>query len=460
MMMSWDSDWHSTDKYRTWRPADMQIDPTTYADLSIFPAEDASSIFHRLDFTRTQSGKDALLHAFKHPLKTQEEIQATQTILQAIREKISQWPERVTNGTLLVVEKFLDYHMDAMPATPDLLQSSVYRLLHGPDFSLARYSLTHIVDLIKGLKAITDLFPHQEWPDRLARNLTHTRRLLQHRQLEALLQRAEGKAFDTRETIRYARFFHQVYHRQTQELVQLFGTWDAWYSMAKAMDAYGLVFPEVTHQPTPCLEAEGLFHLLLSHPVPYDISMDAQAHFIFLTGANMAGKSTCIKAVGLATFLAHLGMGVPAQRMRLSVFDGILSNINVSDNIAKGESYFYNEVHRIRQTIETVREGRRWLVLIDEIFKGTNIQDAMKCSLAVIRGLLRIRQTLFILSTHLYEIGEDLKEEPAIRFRHFETSIINDQLTFHYQLKEGISQDRFGYLLLQQEGVVRLLDEL
>ncbi|MBM3441269.1 MAG: DNA mismatch repair protein MutS [Bacteroidetes bacterium] len=438
----------------------MQIDPTTYADLSIFLAEEDSSIFHRLDFTRTQSGKDILLQAFKHPLKTQEEIQATQAILQAIREKISQWPERVTNGTLLVVEKFLDYPMDAMPASPARFQSSLYRLLHGPDFSLARYSLTHVVDLVRGLKAITDLFPQQAWPEQLARTLARTCSLLQHRQLTALLERAEGTAFNTSETIRYARFFHQAFHRQTQELIQLFGRWDAWYSMAKAMDAYGLVFPEVTHEPTPRLEAEGLFHLLLSHPVPYDICMDAQAHFIFLTGANMAGKSTCIKAVGLATFLAHLGMGVPAQRMRLSVFDGILSNINVSDNIAKGESYFYNEVHRIRQTIETIRDGRRWLVLIDEIFKGTNIQDAMKCSLAVIRGLLRIRQTLFILSTHLYEIGEDLKDEPTIRFRHFQTSIIDDQLTFHYQLREGISQDRFGYLLLQQEGVVGLLEAL
>jgi DNA mismatch repair ATPase MutS len=57
----------------------------------------------------------------------------------------------------------------------------------------------------------------------------------------------------------------------------------------------------------------------------------------------MAGKSTLIKSVGSAVFLAHLGMGVPAQQMTLTLFDGLLTNINVVDNIAKGESYFFNE---------------------------------------------------------------------------------------------------------------------
>jgi len=98
----------------------------------------------------------------------------------------------------------------------------------------------------------------------------------------------------------------------------------------------------------------------------------------------MAGKSTFIKAVGTAVFLAHLGMGVPAKEMQLSLFDGILSNINVVDNIAKGESYFFNEVQRIKNTIIKINNKNKWLVLIDELFKGTNVQDAMKCSSTVI----------------------------------------------------------------------------
>ena len=121
----------------------------------------------------------------------------------------------------------------------------------------------------------------------------------------------------------------------------------------------------------------------------------------------MAGKSTFIKAVGVGVYLAHLGMGVPAKQMKLALFDGLLSNIQVEDNIIKGESFFFNEVQRIRKTIDKISDGRKWLILIDELFKGTKVQDAMKCSTVVIEGLRRMPNAQFILSTHLYEIGEN-----------------------------------------------------
>ncbi|MBA3673545.1 MAG: DNA mismatch repair protein MutS, partial [Chitinophagaceae bacterium] len=155
-----------------------------------------------------------------------------------------------------------------------------------------------------------------------------------------------------------------------------------------------------------------------------------------------------------------IGMGVPAKAMQLTLFDGLLSNINVVDNIAKGESYFYNEVQRIKDTILKINDGRKWLILIDELFKGTNVQDAMKCSTVVIEGLIKVKQSLFILSTHLYEIGEALKGHKNICFKYFETTVDDEQLKFSYQLKEGISNDRLGYLILKREKVIELLERL
>lgn len=174
----------------------------------------------------------------------------------------------------------------------------------------------------------------------------------------------------------------------------------------------------------------------------------------------MGGKSTYIKAVGLSVYLAHIGMGVPAKTMHLSLFDGLLSNIQVEDNILKGESYFFNEVQRIKKTLEKISDGKNWLILIDELFKGTNIQDAMKCSTAVIEGLIKLKHSLFMLSTHLYEIGEGLRQYPNIQFRYFETRMTDDILEFSYQLKEGISNDRIGYLILKREGVIGMLKNL
>src|SRR6185437_316494 len=232
------------------------------------------------------------------------------------------------------------------------------------------------------------------------------------------------------------------------------------YGMAMAIAEYKLVFPEFVASEVPDLKVKGLYHLLLNDPVAYDLELDVNNNFIFLTGANMAGKSTFIKAVGGAAFLAHIGMGVPAKSLQLSLFDGLLSNINVVDNIAKGESYFYNEVQRIKNTIVKITDGRKWLILIDELFKGTNVQDAMKCSTVVIEGLIKIKKSLFILSTHLYEIGEDLKEYANIDFKYFETTVTEGKLEFSYQIKNGISNDRLGYLILKKEKVIELLEKL
>jgi len=88
------------------------------------------------------------------------------------------------------------------------------------------------------------------------------------------------------------------------------------------------------------------------------------------------------------------------------------------------------------------------------------VQDAMKCSTVVIEGLIKIKNSLFILSTHLYEIGEPLKAHKNISFKYFETTVDDEQLKFSYQLKEGISNDRLGYLILKREKVIDLLERL
>jgi DNA mismatch repair protein MutS len=94
------------------------------------------------------------------------------------------------------------------------------------------------------------------------------------------------------------------------------------------------------------------------------------------------------------------------------------------------------------------------------LFKGTNVQDAMKCSTVVIEGLIKIKNSLFILSTHLYEISATLKNYSNIDFKYFETNVEDEQLSFNYNLKNGISNDRLGYLILKREKVIELLEKL
>ncbi|MEP6627206.1 MAG: DNA mismatch repair protein MutS [Ginsengibacter sp.] len=438
----------------------MQTDKTTLNDLSIFNHEEEFSVFSKLNLTRTVGGREKLREIFSKSLNDIESINDVQKTLQVILAKESHWPHSISNGSVMMIHKFYESSIDQPPAHPTLTSAQYYKLFHGPDYSLIKYSTGHAFDFIKGIHQIVDTFLTDDAPENLRKILTKAQLLLQKQQLRIIGAKEKSSNLSITEVISLAHYIRYHYKQQFLELIDVYSKLDAWYGMAMAVKLFDLSFPVFMDSEAPVLKAKKLFHILLEEPVAYDVELNEKNNFIFLTGANMAGKSTFIKAVGNAVFLAHIGMGVPAKSMQLSLFDGLLSNINVVDNIAKGESYFYNEVQRIKNTIVKITDGRKWLILIDELFKGTNVQDAMKCSTVVIEGLIKIKKSLFILSTHLYEIGEDLKEYANIDFKYFETTVSEDKLEFSYQLKDGISNDRLGYLILKKEKVIELLEKL
>jgi DNA mismatch repair protein MutS len=438
----------------------MHIDKTTYSDLSVFQTTDDYSLFSKLDRTRTVGGRMQLLDFFNHPFSELDKILQTQEIIQIILKHEKEWAPSISNGTIMVMERFYETPLDKIPAAHDPVSARMYKLLHAPDYALTRYSITHFADFLHGMFSIIAIGHVVSCPSMLRVLLDHATRLLSPEIIHSLAKKKSGDKFQAEEVVEYGNFIRDHFKPSAQTLIEIYGKLDAWFSMAMAGKDFNLVMPEFRDTAFPFIQVRGLHHLLLPQAVSYNIHMDPQSNFIFLTGANMAGKSTFIKSVGTALFLAHLGMGVPAEKMETSLFDGILSNINVVDNLVKGESYFYNEVQRIRNTIIRISDKKKWLVLIDELFKGTNVQDAMKCSSTVIRGLLKIKSSLFILSTHLYEIGEELKQYPNICFKYFETGIHEGQLEFPYLLKDGISNDRLGFLILEREKVVELLDKL
>ena len=438
----------------------MEIDKTTLNDLSIFNNEEEFSVFKKLNFTRTSHGKDQLKKNLSTPLLSLEAITGVQQTLQLILSQLDQWPMQITNGTIMVIERFYESNIDPIPEQASSFTAYSYKLLHGPDFSLVKFSANHCFDFIKGMQQMVVHFLHDETPAPMKNLLTAAGKLLDKDQFRIIQQNEKSADIAVTQMLQLAQYLRYHYKQNMLELLNIYARLDAWYGMALSAKSYNLIFPDLKESPQPFIEARGLYHILLPEPVAYNVGLNRDTNFLFLTGANMAGKSTFIKSVGTAVFLAHTGMAVPAQSMQLSLFDGMLSNINVIDNIVKGESYFFNEVQRIKATITKINDGRKWLILIDELFKGTNVQDAMKCSSVVIEGLLKIRNSLFILSTHLYEIGEALQSHTNIAFYYFETTVAGEQLTFNYQLREGISNDRLGYLILKKEGVVKMLENL
>lgn len=438
----------------------MQVDKTTINDLSIFNSEEEQSVFHHVNFTTSAGGKEWLRYFLAHPYSDLNKIQETQQTLKLIIENISKWPVIITNGTVMVVDKFYDTPVEVIPSLPNVVSGFYYKIINATDYSLIKYSVTHFIDFLKGLKQIIEVFASYSVPNILQLLLDRITMLTNRPNIKEMLEWNKATPLQATDVLTFGRYLKHYFKAEALELIDIYSKLDAYYGMAVACTKFNFTFPEIEKTTAPFIEAKSVHHVLVPHHVSYDVTLNEQTNFLFLTGANMAGKSTFIKAVGITVYLAHVGMGVPAHACRLSLFDGLLSNIQVEDNISRGESYFYNEVQRIKKTIEKINDGRNWLILIDELFKGTNVQDAMKCSTTVIEGLLKMKNALFVLSTHLYEIGEGLKQYQNIAFNYFETRIEDGQLFFSYQLKDGISNDRLGYLILKREGVVKMLEEL
>ena len=112
-----------------------------------------------------------------------------------------------------------------------------------------------------------------------------------------------------------------------------------------------------------------------------------------------------------------------------------------------------------KQTAEKLLQRQPHIVLMDELFKGTNVHDAYECTRAVVDGLLNHPNHIMVLSTHLYEVAQQIKSDDRIMFAYFVTDLsAQGNYKFTYQLKPGISNDRIGYLILQKEGVISLLN--
>lgn len=436
----------------------MQVDKTTLADLSVFNNDEEQSILNHLNFTKSINGKEYLRHILQSPQSQVEKIIDIQNAIKALMLVDEKWPETVTNGTIMVIEKFYESGVEELSENSGSVNAYYYKIINNADYSLIRYSLKHFVSLIKGMYEIAQLLEDSNstiinsWRERIISliNKNRTQEIIN-------LKTTELTPVDVQ---RYGFFFKRKYKNEVYELIDIYSRLDAYLSLAIACKNYNYTFPSFIQSDKPFINAESVYHPLLAAPVAYNVTLNKEENFLFLTGANMAGKSTFIKAVGLSVYLAHIGVAVPAANMQLCVFDGLLSNIQIADNIIKGESYFFNEVQRIKATIEKINDGRKWLILIDELFKGTNVEDAMKCSTAVIEGLRKMQNAVFILSTHLYEIGEDLRKYHNIQFKYFETRAENGQLIFNYKLLDGISNDRLGYLILEREGVVNMLQNL
>lgn len=247
-------------------------------------------------------------------------------------------------------------------------------------------------------------------------------------------------------------------HRQMEELLTFIYEVDLYIAVSDVARIKAFSYARALPSAANILQVKDLSHPCIQKAIGNDLLLQQDSNVLFLTGANMAGKSTLMKSVGIGLYLAHMGFPVAAADMEFSVRDGLYSSINVADNIGLGYSHFYAEVVRVKQAADAAASGKRLLLMFDELFKGTNVKDAYDGTLAVTEGFADYRGCLFIVSTHIIEVGEALKQRSNIHPVFMPTIMEGSRPRYTYKLEEGVTEDRQGMMIIRNEGILELLN--
>ena len=213
------------------------------------------------------------------------------------------------------------------------------------------------------------------------------------------------------------------------------------------------IWPEISSKVI--LNATDLGHPLIPQKerVCNDFSIDDEHRICVVTGANMAGKSTFLRTVGVNLVLAGNGCKVTAGEFVYKPLT-FITNMRAIDNLLKHESYFFAELSRLQMIVERLKEKGELFFILDEILKGTNSHDKTTGSIALIKQLLKLNGS-GIVATHDLELGDLQNQHPGEIFNNcFEVSFEGDGLQFDYKLRSGVTQSHNASFLMRKMGLI------
>ncbi len=261
-------------------------------------------------------------------------------------------------------------------------------------------------------------------------------------------------AWDLYYTIKFYNWQKQ-HGKQIESWIQIIAFIDATNSFSN----YYFNHPQFTF-PKPIegkfdIEAENLGHVLIKPEkcIRNDFKIIQQPSISIITGANMSGKSTFLRTIGVNLILAMAGAPIMAAKMRFTPIQ-VFSNMRTTDSLFDDESYFFAELKRLQQILEYKAKGHNVLIILDEILKGTNSKDKLYGSQQFIKQLIE-KEGNVIIATHDLKLTELEAEYPkAICNYCFEIDIENEQMHFDYKLRKGITEVMNATFLMKKMGII------
>ena len=431
--------------------SNFNIDEQTFRDLNIFTKNVGSnSIFDLFKGTRTVGGRERLREMMQSPSSDIEEITLRRDSIKYFYDyRISL---DVRNEELDLVEFYLKF--DKRKFRSNLLDSlSEYITRNSSnDYYIIRTGLKYLIKLTKYIAVFIKENSLDDAPEYIQTIFKQIELIIEEGQLKQALSYNENK-LEFLQVSKLDRAFRGKEKENIKTLLTLVYELDILKTL-KSSFCEGVFIPEYRDEDKLQVRLNGLFHPI-SPPIK-NVFFRPRSNIVFLTG-SIGWKASLLKSIGLVIYLSHLGFPVPADEMETTIFNGLITTINLPDNINEGLSHYYSEVRRVKEVSEKLLKNDKMFVIFDELFRGTNVKDAFDASSLIISELAAVRNSAFFISTHIVELADELKKFNNISFSYLQTYFENERPIFTYQLTEGVSEERLGMFIILNEGIVDII---
>lgn len=434
-------------------------DKQTLEDLNISGKRGKESIYSLFNRTYTLGGAEKLEQIFQYPTSGRAEIKDRSETIQFFCNLELGFPLEAAWVEVIVAYLSDRDSRTQLRADGDTLERKLNKWL-GADTQLkaTQKALKAIGDCLTHLSGFLSQLPDTGSPTSFRELQTQVKGMLEEDDFTSVYIALATGRLSYEQMATYDRFFRFAHYEQMQRILDYIYWLDLYIAIATVARERKFAFAEMVSDSTAQLKLEGFYHPLLPNAVGNDLTMSASQRVLFLTGANMAGKSTFMKSLGITVFLAHIGLPIPARSMRFTLNDGLYTTINLSDSLQMGHSHFYAEVVRVKKLSLELAAGKRLFIIFDELFRGTNVKDAYEATVAITSLYAQLENSLLVVSTHIVEAADNLQENcQNIQYAYMPTMMQGNQPVYPYTLTKGVTEDRHGMLIIQNEGILEIL---
>lgn len=402
------------------------------------------------NYSLNNFSKNKILEILKNPLHSVNDIVNRQNILKGFSKNEAILKD-YSYSVLYVNEVYFFLNSEKFE---DLPQNKIKFKLIGSKQDKIAYK-TKLNQLILFFHRINSRYfkrlKLEAFPEDYASNIKEILAFLSHFELEKYEYIIREKRLSSNHIL---QLISKINNLKQQELIQPFWNafflFEAYLSINFGIEKNNFTYPIFSDN---LIRLNEFYHPLIKNPVKNNLS--TTSNVIVLNGANMSGKSTCLKALSLCIYFGHLGFGIPAAKSTIPFFNYFSIEINKKDEILNGYSHFMTEIKHLKNVVLKANKEKKCFAVFDELFSGTNVEDGFEICKTTINGLSKFKNSFFFISTHIQELKQVSSNNIENYF--IDCELIENIPTFTYKLKKGWSDVKIGKVLFEKEGLNKLL---